>query len=148
MATCTVSSRCWQAGPGTKNCEKVVKHRERKYGVTKFGLERFIRAPRFTLRNVYLKIRQTPHAPFWCTWKHYVYPWFSAALWVGIQKLYALKHGISMGLVTSNAYFYIALTAMIIGTQLFLAGFLADLIARNSNDRNNYLIAERINESK
>jgi hypothetical protein len=72
---------------------------------------------------------------------------FFAALWVGFVKIYALKHGVKMALVTDNPYFYIALTSMIIGTQLFLAGFVADLVSRNSHDRNNYQIAEDTNRN-
>ena len=70
-----------------------------------------------------------------------------AALWVGIVKIYALKHGVRMALITDNPYFYIALTSMIIGTQLFMAGFIADIVSRNSQDRNNYQIAEKTNEN-
>ena len=67
---------------------------------------------------------------------------FLAAIWLGAQKLYCLRHGIPAPLVTSSPYFYIFLVFMIMGLQLFLAGYLAELIGRNSPTRNTYLIAE------
>jgi hypothetical protein len=70
---------------------------------------------------------------------------FFAAAWLGGQKIYFTIHAIPMPRVTQSPYFYLALTAMIIGTQLFLAGFLGELITRNSTDRNVYLIDETIN---
>ena len=105
-----------QAGFG-KIGEKVVEHRARKYGVTKFGIERFI--------NGFLV-------------------GFIAAAVVGGIKLVALSRGIAAPLVTSSPYFYLALTCMILGTQLFLTGFLGELVSRSSNDRNNYQIKETI----
>ena len=67
-----------------------------------------------------------------------------SAIIIGVDKLYSLAHGIPQRLVTESPYFYIALTMMMIGTQLFLAGFLGDLISRNSTDRNDYQIEEKI----
>ena len=69
---------------------------------------------------------------------------FFAAGWLGIEKLIALSKEIKAPLVTHNPYFYIALTCMILGTQLFLAGFLAELISRSANDRNVYRIEKKI----
>lgn len=69
---------------------------------------------------------------------------FIAAAIIGIDKLVAVSNGQQMRLVTDTPYFYISLTMMIIGTQLFLAGFLGDLISRNSSDRNDYQISEEI----
>ena len=69
---------------------------------------------------------------------------FFAALWLGIDKAWALYHHIPMRLVTDSPYFYIALTMMMIGTQLFLAGFLGDLISRNSAGRNDYQVETTI----
>jgi glycosyltransferase involved in cell wall biosynthesis len=126
--------------------EKVVKHQERKYGVTKFGLERFIRGPLDLLSVMFIsKFGKRPMHLFGVLGTLMFIVGFLAALWVGILKLYAVKHGISARLVADNPYFYIALTSMIIGTQLFVAGFLADLISRNSPDRNQYQIAEKTN---
>jgi glycosyltransferase involved in cell wall biosynthesis len=127
--------------------EKVVKHQERKYGVTKFGMERFIRGPLDLLSVMFIsKFGKRPMHLFGVLGTLMFIVGFLAALWVGILKLYAIKHGIRIRLVTENPYFYIALTSMIIGTQLFVAGFLADLISRNSPDRNQYQIAEKTNE--
>jgi hypothetical protein len=69
---------------------------------------------------------------------------FLAALWLGIQKLYYLQHHIDARLVTESPYFYLALSVMIIGTQLFLAGFLGELIHINSTERNNYQIEDKV----
>jgi hypothetical protein len=65
---------------------------------------------------------------------------FVASMIIGIDKLWALSNGIPQRLVTDSPYFYISLTMMIIGTQLFLAGFIADLVSRTSNERNKYQI--------
>ena len=70
---------------------------------------------------------------------------FLAAAWIGIDKLWALAHHIPQRLVTDSPYFYISLTMMIIGTQLFLAGFVGDLISRNSQGRNDYQIEKTVN---
>jgi glycosyltransferase involved in cell wall biosynthesis len=133
---------------GFKNIgEKVVKHQERKYGVTKFGLERFIRGPLDLISVMFIsKFGKRPMHFFGVLGTIMFLVGFLAALWVGIAKIYALKHGITLALVADNPYFYIALTTMILGTQLFLAGFLADMISRNSTDRNQYYIAEKTNE--
>ena len=103
--------------------EKVVHHQARKYGKSKFGLNRFF--------NGYLDL---------------ITLWFLGSFGrkPSVDKLYSLAHGIPQRLVTESPYFYIALTMMMIGTQLFLAGFLGDLISRNSTDRNDYQIEEKI----
>jgi hypothetical protein len=64
----------------------------------------------------------------------------TAAIYLGVEKIIQLKHGIVGNLITNSPYFYIALTAMIIGAQFFLAGFLGELVSRSSTDRNNYQI--------
>jgi len=69
---------------------------------------------------------------------------FLSVVIVGVNKLYYLSQGISHALVTDSPYFYIALTMMILGTQLFVAGFLGELISRNSQERNNYQIEKTI----
>jgi glycosyltransferase involved in cell wall biosynthesis len=132
---------------GFKNIgEKVVKHQERKYGETKFGLNRFIRGPLDLISVMFIsKFGKRPMHFFGVFGTVMFIVGFLAALWVGVQKLYALQHGIHVRLVSDNPYFYIALTAMIIGSQFFLVGFLADLVSRNSADRNNYQIAEETN---
>jgi glycosyltransferase involved in cell wall biosynthesis len=126
--------------------EKVVKHQERKYGVTKFGLERFIRGPLDLISVMFIsKFGKRPMHLFGVLGTLMFIVGFFAAFWVGFMKIYSLKHGVRLALVTDNPYFYIALTSMIIGTQLFLAGFVADLVSRNSYDRNKYQIAEKTN---
>ena len=71
-----------------------------------------------------------------------------AAIWLGVRKLWFLHYHIPAPLITTSPYFYLSLTAMILGTQLFLAGFLGELVSRSSVDRNTYLVAERINFRK
>lgn len=124
--------------------EKVVKHQERKFGVTKFGLERFVRGPLDLISVMFIsRFGKRPMHFFGVFGSLMFVIGFFAALWVGIVKLYSLKHGIQAPLISDNPYFYIALTSMILGSQFFLAGFVADLVIRNSVDRNNYQIAEK-----
>lgn len=125
--------------------EKVVHHQARKYGVTKFGLNRFV--------NGYLDLMT-----LWFFSKFGVKPMhffgllgsivfilgLFATIGIGINKLYALHANMPARLVTDTPYFYLALTAMIVGTQLFLTGFLGELISRNAAERNNYNIEKEI----
>jgi arginine exporter protein ArgO len=67
-----------------------------------------------------------------------------SALYIGVMKLLSLRRGVSKILVTDNPFFYISLTCIIIGTMLFLAGFLGELISRNSPNRNRYQVEERV----
>jgi len=69
---------------------------------------------------------------------------FIAAVILGCSKLYAMSKGIAHPLVTSSPYFFIAMTMMILGTQLFLAGFLGEIISRSSSERNNYKVEEEL----
>jgi hypothetical protein len=71
---------------------------------------------------------------------------FVAAGWLGIQKLIHLHRGIRTILIADSPYFYLAITAMIIGTQLFIGGFLGELISRSSSERNAYHVEEKIND--
>lgn len=126
--------------------EKVVHHQARKYGTTKFGLDRFV--------NGYLDL-----ATLWFTNKFGVKPMhffgllgslmfllgLVAVVIVGALKLKAMYCGEHYTLVTSSPYFYIALTTMILGTQLFLTGFIGELVVRNSPRRNDYEIEEELN---
>jgi len=121
--------------------EKVVQHRARKYGSTKFGLNRFV--------NGYLDL-----ITLWFTSKfgkkpmHFFGLWGSIMFVVGFiallivlsMKLASFFIGDLRPLVTSSPFFYISLTGMILGTQLFLAGFIGELITRNSTNRNQYKI--------
>ncbi|MEG1543678.1 MAG: glycosyltransferase family 2 protein [Tannerellaceae bacterium] len=121
--------------------EKVVQHQARKYGTTKFGLNRFV--------NGYLDL-----ITLWFTSRfgkkpmHFFGLWGSVMFLIGFlalafvlaMKMISMLSGDLRPLVTSSPYFYISLTAMILGTQMFLAGFIGELISRNSPQRNNYKI--------
>jgi hypothetical protein len=125
--------------------EKVVEHRARQYGETKFGFNRFVHGYLDLLTIMFIsKFRKSPMHLFGAIGSLMFFLGFVAAIWLGAYKIYCVSRGIRAILVTNNPYFYIALTAMILGTQLFLAGFLAELISRSSPERNNYLINKRI----
>ena len=125
--------------------EKVVQHQARKYGTTKFGLNRFV--------NGYLDL-----ITLWFTSKfgkkpmHFFGLWGSVMFFIGFialvfvlsMKLISMFSGDLRPLVTNSPYFYISLTAMILGTQMFLAGFIGELTSRNSSNRNNYKIESEI----
>ena len=127
--------------------EKVVQHRARKYGKTKFGLDRFV--------NGYLDLMT-----LWFFSKFAVKPMhlfgllgsvmfilgLLSVITVGAYKLYALSHHIAYRLVTDSPYFFIALTMMILGTLLFLGGFLGELVSRNAQGRNTYNIEKEITD--
>ncbi|MBO5272337.1 MAG: glycosyltransferase family 2 protein [Muribaculaceae bacterium] len=126
--------------------EKVVQHQARKYGSTKFGLDRFV--------NGYLDL-----ATLWFTGKFGVKPMhffgllgslmfilgLIAVMVVGGMKLYNMYSGNTYHLVTDSPYFYLSLVMMILGTQLFLTGFIGELVVRNSPRRNDYEIEEELN---
>ncbi|HNQ68647.1 MAG TPA: glycosyltransferase family 2 protein [Bacteroidales bacterium] len=125
--------------------EKVVEHRKRQYGKTKFGFERFVNGYLDLLSVLFItKFGKKPMHFFGLFGTLGFLVGFAAALWLGIEKLLAVYHGIRMEKVTQNPYFYIALAAMVIGTQLFLTGFLGELISRSSSDRNEYQIDKEI----
>jgi len=125
--------------------EKVVKHQERKYGETKFGMERFIRGPLDLLSVIFIsRFSKKPMHFFGVLGSLMFLVGLIATVTVGVNKLVALSHHLVAPRVTDNPYFYLALTAMIIGTQLFLAGFISELISRNSSDRNKYLIEDTL----
>ncbi len=129
--------------------EKVVNHRKRQYGTTKFGMERFINGFLDLLSITFIsKFGRRPMHLFGSLGTLMFIIGLLAAVWLGFQKIYYLQHQIKSRLVTESPYFYIALTVMIIGTQLFLAGFLGELIHLNSNDRNDYKIEKTINDFK
>ena len=121
--------------------EKVVVHSERKYGVTKFGLERFIRGPLDLLSVTFIsRFVKRPMHFFGILGVLMIFVGFAAAIWLGVQKIIELQHGIQGHLITNSPYFYIALTSMIIGAQFFLGGFLGELISRSASERNKYKI--------
>jgi hypothetical protein len=121
--------------------EKVVEHRARQYGITKFGFSRFFHGYLDLLTIMFIsKFNKSPMYFFGSIGSLIFLLGLIATIWLGVYKIYCLSERIPAILVTDNPYFYIALVAMILGTQLFLAGFLAELISRNSSERNNYLI--------
>jgi glycosyltransferase involved in cell wall biosynthesis len=125
--------------------EKTVKHQARKYGSTKFGLNRFVNGylDLFTLWFL-SKFGKKPMHFFGFAGSLMFFIGFIAVLITGGTKLYCLWNDFPAPLVASTPYFYIALTCMIIGSQLFLSGFVGELISRNSPERNRYLVAEEI----
>ncbi|HRN35673.1 MAG: glycosyltransferase family 2 protein [Flavobacteriales bacterium] len=125
--------------------EKVVKHHPRKYGKTKFGLDRFINGflDLLTITFVF-RFGKKPMHFFGAMGTLVFFLGFLATLWVLGSKLFSLLTHVRAPLVTDQPLFYIALTSMIIGAQLFLAGFVAELVARNSAERNNYRVDERL----
>lgn len=126
--------------------EKTVKHQKRKYGVTKFGMDRFIKGYLDLMSISFItKFGKRPMHLFGTMGTLMFLGGFLAAGWVGGVKLYNTFHEIPAKLVTDNPYFYLALTAMIIGTLLFIAGFLGELISRTSSDRNVYQVEKKIN---
>lgn len=125
--------------------EKVVHHQARKYGVTKFGLDRFVNGYLDLLSLWFLsRFGVKPMHIFGLLGTVMFLFGFIAVCVVGINKLYALSVGISAPLVTDSPYFYISLVAMILGTQLFLTGFVAELVSRNSPERNKYQIEKEL----
>lgn len=125
--------------------EKVVHHQARKYGTTKFGLERFVNGYLDLLSLWFLsKFGVKPMHIFGLLGTLMFMLGFVAVCIVGANKLYALAMDIPARLVTDSPYFYLALTAMILGTQLFLTGFVAELVSRNSQERNKYQIEKEI----
>lgn len=121
--------------------EKVVQHQARKYGKTKFGLNRFMNGPLDLLSVVFMgKFGKKPMHFFGAVGTLLFIIGFAFALYLGIDKLISLFSGNPAPLIALRTEFYIALSAMIIGSQFFLAGFIAELIGRNSTSRNTYLI--------
>ena len=126
--------------------EKVVQHQERKFGTTKFGMERFIRGPLDLLSVIFIsRFSKRPMHFFGVIGTITFLLGFAAAIWVGAQKVIHTLNNELAPRITESPYFYLSLTAMIIGTQLFLAGFLAELNSRSSSERNTYLIDKRTN---
>jgi glycosyltransferase involved in cell wall biosynthesis len=127
---------------GYKNIgEKVVVHAERKYGVTKFGLERFVRGPLDLMSVTFIsRFVKRPMHFFGILGALIFLVGLIAAAYLGAQKIIQLNQGITGHLITNSPYFYISLTSMIIGAQFFLGGFLGELVSRSSSERNKYQI--------
>lgn len=126
--------------------EKVVQHQARKYGETKFGMNRFVNGFLDLITISFLsKFGKRPMHFFglWGTFM-FVFGFFSAG-YIGAMKLYKLSQGMKTILITNNPWFYIALTAMILGTQLFLAGFIGELLIKSREGEKHYKIQEKLN---
>jgi glycosyltransferase involved in cell wall biosynthesis len=128
----------------TKIGEKVVKHQARKFGKSKFGLERFVNGYLDLMSLWFLaKFGKKPMHFFGLIGSATFFAGFVITIWLIIEKLVCQAQGLKFRAVTEQPIFYIALVALLIGTQLFLTGFLAELVSRNSKERNNYNIGER-----
>lgn len=127
----------------TRIGEKAVKHQARKYGVTKFGLDRFVNGY-LDLGTLWFlgKFGRKPMHIFGLLGSAMFFLGFLAVLAVLILKIVSVCSDSFFFYVTNSVYFYLALAAMIMGVQFFLTGFIGELIARNSAERNNYSIAE------
>jgi glycosyltransferase involved in cell wall biosynthesis len=125
-------------------CE--VQHQARKYGVTKFGLSRFVFGYLDLMSISFIsRFGKRPMHLFGTLGSLMFFMGFLAVGWLGAYKMYNLANGILIGRVTQSPYFYLSLTSMILGTQLFLAGFLGELISRSSTERNSYLVDKKVN---
>ena len=129
-----------------KIVEKPVQHQARKFGKSKFmGWNRFVNGYLDLITLWFLSsFGRKPMHVFGFLGSLMFFIGFIAAAVIGAQKLWALSNGIPARLVTDSPYFYLSLTMMIIGTQLFLAGFVADLVSRSSQGRNEYQIEQTI----
>ena len=126
--------------------EKIVQHQARKYGETKFGMSRFINGFLDLITISFLsKFGKRPMHFFglWGTLM-FIFGFFSAG-YLGVSKLYKISQGMNAILVTDNPWFYISLVSMILGTQLFLAGFIGELILKTKEAGNYYTIKEKLN---
>lgn len=129
--------------------QKVVKHQARKFGESKFGVARFIRGPLDLISIMFVgRFGKRPMHLFGLWGTIIFLLGFLSAIAIGFNKLYYIQTGEMAPKVTDLPYFYIALTCMIIGTQLFLAGFLAELVARNSPGRNSYGIDKVVGDNE
>lgn len=125
--------------------EKVVLHQARKHGKSKFGTSRFLNGYLDLMTLWFLNRFGKKPMHFFGLWGSVMFLiGFVAVVLVGGKKLYDLHHNNPYQLVTDSPYFYISLTMMILGTLLFLAGFLGELISRNSPERNHYRIEEEL----
>ena len=121
--------------------EKVVQHQARKYGTTKFGLNRFVHGPLDLLSVVFMgRFGKKPMHFFGALGMIMFTIGFALTLYLGIDKLISLFSEHPARLLSTRTEFYLAITAMILGSQFFLTGFLAEMVSRNSSSRNVYLI--------
>ena len=119
--------------------EKVVQHRKRQYGVTKFGMSRFIRGPLDLLTISFVgRFKKRPMHLFGILGTVIFVIGFGIAVYLTIGKMFFEMHR-----MTERPLFYLGMLSMVIGTQLFLTGFIAELVARSAPDRNHYQVSEK-----
>lgn len=125
--------------------EKVVQHQERKYGVSKFGMERMVKGYLDLISVSFMShFGRSPMYFFGSLGTIMFLLGGFTTVWVIAAKLYKQANGLPLRAVTDQPLFFVAILAVILGVQLFLAGFLGELINRNSSDRNSYLIDKKI----
>ena len=125
--------------------EKVVQHRKREFGVTKFGLDRFINGYLDLFSIMFIsKFSKKPMHFFGLIGSVFFLLGLVSVIVLGLQKLVALSNQVPMRLITDSPYFYLALLCIVLGTLLFVTGFLAELMGRNSPTRNTYLIEKEL----
>ena len=130
----------------TKIGEKVVQHQARKYGETKFGMDRFINGFLYLITISFLSKFGKRPMHFFGLWGSFMFLFGTfSAIYIGAFKLYKVFNNIKTILVTNNPWFYIALTSMILGTLLFLAGFIGELIIKTKTNEKHYTIKEKLN---
>jgi glycosyltransferase involved in cell wall biosynthesis len=130
----------------TRIGEKVVQHQARKYGVTKFGMDRFINGFLDLITISFLSKFGKRPMHFFGLWGTFMFLFgMTTAFYIGAYKLYNVFNDIKTILVTDNPWFYIALTSMILGTLLFLAGFIGELIIKTKSSEKHYTIKEKLN---
>ena len=130
----------------TKIGEKVVQHQARKYGVTKFGMDRFVNGFLDLITISFLSKFGKRPMHFFGLWGSLMFLFGTAtALYIGVFKLYKVFNDIKTILITDNPWFFIALTSMILGTLLFLAGFIGELIIKTKSNEKHYSIKEKLN---
>ena len=130
----------------TKIGEKVVQHQARKYGETKFGMNRFVNGFLDLITISFLSKFGKRPMHFFGLWGTLMFIFgFCSAAYIGTMKLYKLANGMKTILVTDNPWFYIALTTMVLGTLLFLAGFLGELIIKSNPQEKHYTVKEKLN---
>ena len=126
--------------------EKIVEHSPRKYGYSKYGLDRFMKGYLDLLTIGFItRFGKSPMHLFGSLGTLMFIIGFVMAGYLGIRKLLFINSNLRAPLITDSPYFYIALTVMIIGSVLFLTGFLGELVNRNSSERNSYLIKDKVN---
>jgi glycosyltransferase involved in cell wall biosynthesis len=126
--------------------EKIVEHRPRKFGVTKYGLDRFIKGYLDLLTIGFItRFGKSPMHLFGSLGTLMFLIGFTMAGYLGVRKLVFISNHLRAPLVTNSPFFFIGLTVMIIGSFLFLTGFLGELINRNSSERNSYLFKDKVN---